>query len=209
MRGLRIASAACALLLAACATRPAGPALPPIAGTPEAHQAARVVALAAAPAWSMSGRVALSNGKDGGSGRIEWVQDGPRFDVSLSAPVTRQSWRVTGGQGEARLEGLDGGPRTGPDAGVLVRDATRWDIPVESLAAWVRGEGAGEAATLRFGADGRLVQLAEAGWTVDFADWRIAGAEGLELPNRVEARQGEARVRLVVDAWTLGPGPAP
>jgi outer membrane lipoprotein LolB len=203
----RIVFAACALLLAACATRPAGPALPPIAGTPEAHQAARVAALAGQP-WSLAGRVAVSSGKDGGSGRIEWMQDGPRFDVSLSAPVTRQSWRVTGGQGEARLEGLEGGPRTGPDARVLVREATRWDIPVESLSAWVLGDGAGDAAVLRFGADGRLVQLAEAGWIVDYADWRVADG-GVELPNRVEARQGEARVRLVVDAWTLGSGPAP
>ena len=198
-----------AIALAACASRPPREALPAIEGTPAAHQAARESALAAMPDWSLSGRLAISNGKEGGSGRIEWRQAGPRFDVTLSAPVTRQSWRVTGGQGEARLEGLDGGPRTGPDAGGLVRDATRWDIPVESLAAWMRGEGAGDAATLRFGADGRLVQLAEAGWIVDFADWRSAGADGLELPNRVEARQGEARVRLVVDAWTLGPGPVP
>jgi len=34
---------------------------------------------------------------------------------------------------------------------------------------------------------------------VSYDDWRDVG--GLELPGRIEARQGEARVRLVVDEW--------
>jgi len=206
MRGHWIAMVAIAL--SACASRPPAPPLAAIAGTAEAHQAARVAALAQASAWSMTGRVAVSNGKDGGNGRIEWSQQGPRFDVALSAPVTRQSWRVTGEPGQARLEGLDGGTRSGPDAGELVREATRWDIPVAALAAWVRGAGATDAATLRFGADKRLAQLAESGWTVDYADWRPAPGGDFELPDRVEARKGESRVRLVVDEWKLGPGEA-
>ena len=36
-----------------------------------------------------------------------------RFDVSLSAPVTRQSWRLVGDAGAARLEGLEGGTARG------------------------------------------------------------------------------------------------
>ena len=190
-----------AIALAGCASGPSREALPPIDGTPVAHQAERETALAAMPAWSMSGRLAISNGKDGGSGRIEWRQDGPRFDVTLSAPVTRQSWRVTGGEGEAVLEGLEGGTRTGPDAGTLVFEATRWRIPVDALVRWLRGSGSPDAA-LAYAADGRLQRLTDAGWVVDYADWRDVG--GVELPGRIEAKQGDARVRLVVDDWTAG-----
>ena len=190
-----------AIALAACASRPPREALPAIAGSPATHQAEREAALAAVPAWSMSGRLAISNGKDGGSGRIEWRQAGPRFDVTLSAPVTRQSWRVTGGEGDAVLEGLEGGTRTGPDAAALVFEATRWRIPVDALVRWVRGSGS-PGATLAYAADGRLQRLTDAGWVVDYADWRQIG--GVELPGRVEAKQGEARVRLVVDDWASG-----
>jgi len=196
-----IAIAMLAIALTACATRPVSPALPAIEATAQAHQASRETALAAVPDWSMTGRVAVSNGKDGGSGRIEWQQQGPRFDVSLSAPITRQSWRVTGGEGDAVLEGLAGGTRTGPDAGALVREATHWDIPVDALVRWVRGLG-GPRATLAFGADHRLTRMTEAGWTIDYADWRIVDPAGMELPGRVEATRDDARVRLVVDAWT-------
>jgi len=192
-----------AIALSACASRPARDALPPVDGSPQAHQAARELALAAQPDWSMSGRLAIANGKDGGSGRIEWMQSGARFDVALSAPVTRQSWRVSGGDGMALLEGLDGGPRSGPDAEQLVFEATRWRIPVDALVQWVRGR-ASPGAVVEYAADGRLRRLTDAGWVVDYDDWRAV--DGIELPGRVEARQGDARVRLVVDEWTSGDG---
>jgi len=96
----------------------------------EARQAGREAALAHQPRWGLEGRIALSNGRQGGSGRLDWQQDGDRYVVALSAPVTRQSWRVVGEPGTVRLEGLDGGPRVGSDASDLLREATGWDIPV-------------------------------------------------------------------------------
>jgi outer membrane biogenesis lipoprotein LolB len=38
---------------------------------------------------------------------------------------------------------------------------------------------------------------------VTYADWTTVEG-GMELPGRIEATQGEARVRLVVDTWSLG-----
>lgn len=204
MRRPWLFAAACAAVLGACATGAPRVALPAIAGDPQQHQRQRETALAAQPGFSLQGRVALSNGRDGGSGRIEWRQDGSRFDVSLSAPVTRQSWRLSGQSGDARLEGLEGGTRQGTDAAVLLQDATRWEIPVEALAGWVRGMPADSArfgeAELVFGADGRLSRLVQAGWTIDYGSW-IASEQGAELPGRLDAVRGDAKVRLIVDRW--------
>jgi outer membrane lipoprotein LolB len=194
-----------ALLLAACASQPQRADLPPIAGDPQAHQQQREAALAMVPAWSLAGRVALSNGRDGGSGRLDWRQDGARYEVALSAPVTRQSWRLSGQPGSAMLEGLEGGPRQGADAEALLRDATRWEIPVDALASWIRGARADKArfgaASLRFGDDGRLSGLEQGGWRIDYGDWRPIPPAATELPHRLNAVRGEARVRLVVDTW--------
>jgi len=195
-----------ALLLAACATQAPRAPLPPLTRTPEANQQQREAVLAAQSSWSLQGRVALSNGRDGGSGRIDWQQDGARYDVSLSAPVTRQSWRITGDESHARLEGIAGGPVEGDDPVALLREATRWDIPVTALASWVRGIPADEArhgrADVEFGPDGRLATLRQAGWTVQYMAWAPDGA--IELPQRLEASRNGAKVRLVVDGW----GPA-
>lgn len=199
-----VALLALALALAGCTVAPVRAPLPPArqAAALEA-QAAREAWLAAHPAWRLQGRVALSNGSRGGSGRLEWEQQGAgAYVVALGAPVTRQGWRLVGGGGMAVLEGLEGGPRRGPDAAALLREATGWEIPVEALGDWVRGARAagGAEARLEFSADGRLARLQQAGWTLDYADWR-AQPGGIELPMRVTATRDPARVRLVVDAW--------
>ena len=193
-----------ASLASACAMQPMKPALPPVVGSAEANQAARATKLAALPGWSMSGRIAVTNGQQGGSGRIEWKQEGARYAVTLSAPVTRQSWRVTGGADGATIEGLSGGPRQGPDASALVFDATHWRVPVNALGDWLLGlQRSGDE--VHFAADGRIDRIEGEGWVVTYADWRAV--EGVELPSRIEAVQGAAKVRLVVDTWTLGSSP--
>ena len=187
--------------LAGCATtRPAGPAVPEAEA--RARQAERERELRADAQWGLEGRIAVSTGEQGGSGRIEWRQDGAAYEVALSAPVTRQSWRLSADATGARLEGMEGGTRRGPDAGELLRAATRWEIPVASLADWLRAlPTPGRPAVSRFGADGRLMQLAQDGWTIDYG-WPADPAA--DLPSRIEARRDPAKVRLVVDRWTDG-----
>ena len=204
----RLVIVAAALLLSGCAMHPPRASLPPLATSPQAHQRQREAALATQAGWSLQGRVALSNGRDGGSGRIDWRQQGGHYDVSLSAPVTRQSWRISGDATHARLEGIDGGPLEGDDPQALLQATTRWQIPVTALARWVRGLPADEThgpAALAFGPDGRLATLEQAGWTVRYTAW--TSGMGVELPQRLEATQGDARVRLLVDAWGGGTDP--
>ncbi|HEV2606642.1 MAG TPA: outer membrane lipoprotein LolB, partial [Xanthomonadaceae bacterium] len=140
------------LALAACVS-------PPVRRAPDAAllqaQAAREAALAAHPDWALSGHIAISDGKDGGSGRIDWKQHGTDFDIRLSAPVTRQSWRLVREGDRVRLEGLEGGTREGTDAQALLYQALGWLVPVDALSAWARGARASSnAAQLQFGADG-------------------------------------------------------
>ena len=205
---------ACAGALGACATRPLPPVAPPVLDTAEqaraqALQAERAQALAAAPAWTVTGRAAITRGGKGGSGRIEWHQAGDAFDVALAAPVTRQSWRLAVDAGGARLEGLEGGARTGPDGQALLYEATGLEVPVDALGAWLRGLPASEAvhgpARLAFGEDLLPVRLEQAGWSIDFRAWRPGGEGRPALPQRVDARRGDASVRLVVDEGG-GPG---
>jgi len=153
--------------------------------------------------------VAVSKGKDGGSGRIDWKQDGRRYVVELSAPVTRQSWKLTGDtHSEAgRLEGLSGGPRDGEDAQQLLLEATGWDIPVNQLPEWIRGLVAGDAAgpeKVERDGEGRPRRMQQMGWQVQYLDWYPADAGRPALPRRIEASNGDAKVRLLVDQWGQG-----
>ena len=194
-----------ALALGGCATqgvRPVAPGLP--AAEAEARQSERDLALARHPQWNLQGRVAVSANGHGGSGRIDWQQDGLRYQVALSAPVTRQSWRLSAHDGLATLEGLEGGARSGPDAAALLRAATGWEIPVDALSAWARGARAPARgpAQVDYGADGQLATLRQDGWTLRYADWQPQSGLDVVLPHRLEAVRGDARVRLVIDAWS-------
>ncbi|MEO5565346.1 MAG: lipoprotein insertase outer membrane protein LolB [Luteimonas sp.] len=202
-----LVAAAAALLLAGCAGTAVRTPLPPAERAAAlVNQQAREATLAAHPDWQLEGRVALTNQGRGGSGRIEWRQRGSAFEVALSAPITRQGWRLTGDRGQARIDGLDGGPRQGSDPDALLREATGWEVPIAALASWVRGARAPSAgaAQLEFGVDGRLARLQQDGWTLDFSDWRLQSNVGVDLPMRINATRDNARVRLVVDAWTDG-----
>ena len=186
---------AAVLALAACARVPVRPG---DQAAWEAAQVAHEATLAADTDWSLQGRLAVRANGEGGSGRIDWDQRGEAFDIRLSAPVTRASWRLSGGAQGARLDGLEGGPLAGPDARELLRQAVGWDIPFEAMGHWVRGGRAPGPAQLRFGPDGRLEELRQGGWTVEYRDWQPG--ERLR-PRRVFATRDDASVRLVIDQW--------
>lgn len=204
---VRLGLPALLLLLSACATmRAPAPLGSEQVAAAEARQAERESQLRQVGQWGLTGRLAVATGKQGGSGRLEWRQHGGRFEVSVSAPVTRQSWRLQGDASQARLEGLEGGPRVGVDASTLLREATGWDIPVVALADWVRGVRAAglDRAQLHYAADGQLARMEQGGWRIDYQwpDVAVAdAATGPVLPKRLEAVRGEAKVRLIVDAW--------
>ena len=206
-----------ALLLAGCAGQAVRPGLPADARVCDARDTdawcqTRIAAINAGMAarlasdaaggreatWSMQGRAAISTGKQSGNARIDWRQralDG--YNVTLSAPVTRQSWQLEVDGATATLRGLEGGPRTGPDAALLLREATGWDIPVASMAWWLRGWPAPGTTPSRyvFGPAGALIGLEQDGWRIDFT------RTGDALPTRINAERGESRVRLVIDQW--------
>ncbi len=219
---LKITSAALAVaLLSACTSVPVRAPLQTVELAPaalaaaEARLAARETAVRALPELAFTGRVAMSNGRDGGSGRIEWRQTGADYQVTLSAPVTRQSWQLRGGPAGARIDGLEGGPREGADVSALLWEATGFEIPVTAMAAWAAGARADATtsgpAEVGYDAAGRLARLQQDGWTIDYLEWQpdpVAGGTPA-LPTRINAQRGEARVRLIVDSWAPGTTDAP
>jgi len=207
--------------LAACTSVPVRAPLqtvelePAALAAAQARLAARETAVRALPALAFTGRVAMSNGRDGGSGRIEWRQTGADYQVTLSAPVTRQSWQLRGGPAGARIEGLEGGPRESTDVGALLWEATGFEIPVAAMAAWAAGARAGATASapgdVGFDASGRLARLQQDGWTIDYLEWQPEPSAGGTpvLPTRINAQRGDARVRLIVDSWVLDANATP
>lgn len=205
----------CTLALAGCATVPTSGFLSGAELT--AAQAAQQVRAAAvglaqgdcgAPSWVMTGRVALSNGKQGGSGQLEWTQGQGQLRLMLTTPVTKQGWLLEADATGATLQNLsDGAQRQDSDAARLLHTATGWDVPVSALGCWMRGIAANTAqfgaAQLRYGADAMPQQLEQNGWVIRYERWQQDPFSHQLMPSRIEATRGQDRVRLAVDRWGL------
>lgn len=164
-------------------------------------QLAREKALAPADHWSLQGRLAISNGKDGGSGSFSWSQRGDRYEFTLRGPaISGMNFRLSGGPDGALLEGLEHGPLRGSDAEALMRKALGWEVPLRDLRAWVLGVRAdGGQAELSFGENRLPSLLQQDGWAVDYRQWDESRQP--PLPTKVFAAKPPYKVKLSIESW--------
>lgn len=165
-----------------------------------AAQDAREAELAPRAHWTITARIAVSNGQDGGSGELVWQQADEQYTFTVHAPVTGRTWKLTGDARRATLEGVDPAPDVGSDAQRLLHDRLGWDVPLAELRAWVRGLRApAQPASVQYDERGLPALIEQAGWKVEYRDW--FGERTPPLPRKVFASHGNARVRVAIESW--------
>ena len=187
--------------LAACSSQPRLAADVELLRT----QAEREGRLASLARWQVEGRLAVSGGDGGGgSGRMTWSHDPAGYRIELRAPVSGQTWRLSVDSDSALLEGLEGGPRSGPEAAALLQQELGWILPLAELPFWIRGARGPGTALIDFDADGLPATIVQQGWTVTFREWQGTGER--VMPKKVYAQRGDQRVRLAISRWTFPEG---
>lgn len=165
-------------------------------------QAQREQALSAKADWTLTARIAVSNGQDGGSGELEWSQRGDAYTFTVHAPVTGRTWKLSGDGQTAVLEGVDPAPDRDSDAARLLHDRLGWDVPLKELDAWVRGMRAvGSPAEVIYDEHDLPAVLQQAGWKVEYRDWFDQRTP--PLPRKVFASRGTARVKVAIAEWNF------
>lgn len=189
-------------LLAACAPRTVRP--PASADVARAEQAlsARESQLFERDRFDLAGRIAISDGKDGGSGRFDWQQRGRAYSLRFAAPVGARSWRLEAQPGQALLIESNGAVRVADSAEQLLQRELRWQLPSEAMRYWVLGMRApGADSELEFDADGQLAVLRQSGWEIHYREFDLR--QDPPLPRKLYARSGEHQVRISVREWTF------
>ena len=201
----RLAGIALVALLAACA-RPGPPTPPPVA------DAARLAAL---DRWEARGRLAVRQdgpGASGGQAGLEWRQQGALTAVSLRGPFGTGGYEIESGPDGVTLRTAAGETvervADARAAEAWLAAAAGFAFPVASARWWLLGlPDPDRPAEARRDGDGRLLQLRQDGWDVDYAEYRATG--GLWLPRRLTlattqpATGAAVRVRVVIDRWLL------
>ena len=183
-------------LLAGCAT--------PVETATHPAWPARQRALAALRDWSVNGRLAVITAQEGWHVSLHWVQQGPVYNIDLIGPLGQGRVRIQGDAQGVALRTADGQLQRATDADELLARAVGVRIPLNGLLYWVRGLPApGQPSTLALDEQGRLSRLEQDGWQIDYLDYMPVAP--LELPRRIRATQGEIKVQIVVNDWSLVP----
>ena len=195
MRATSFSPAACvaalALLLSACAQAPLKPASPAQA------------AVTASTQVDYEGRFAVRYNDQNGAernayGNFTWHQEGDTISVQLKSPLGQTLAVIESAPASATLEMPNRPPQTAPRVDDLMHDALGFALPVSNLRYWLQPAAApGSTATTDTDPhSGRIKELKQDGWTVDYYEY--ANDNTVKRMNLVRADPSIA-IRLVLD----------
>lgn len=123
--------------------------------------------------------------------------------MDFHGALGRGAWRLQASRFGAELELADGTRYQAPNVDLLVQQQLGWQIPVETLAWWVRGLAAPEDFDQReLDQDGNLLLLSQRGWQIEYGRYSQVG--GIAMPVKMTARQADKSVKLAIRNWEFG-----
>lgn len=202
LRGALLATGA--LALSACATL-SGHA--PMGAANEQAWQTRVTTLTALDTWELSGRVGVVNGNDGGSGSLDWNQDGDELRFDFRGPLGAGAVHIEGDSTALHVQSSRGDDFVTTDPEDDFARHLRMPMPVLSMRYWMLGiPDPGAPYSKIADAEGEPLSLNQRGWQVDYQEY--ADVSGRNLPVRFTLSRGEVRIKVAVSQWTFTPAAA-
>ena len=198
-----VALASVALLLAACSslhgTAPAG-------AEDEAAWQRHQAHLAALGDWSFSGRVGFVNGKDSGSGSLDWAQRAGVTTLDFHGPLGAGAVHMEGDASALHVKTSRGDDFVTTDPEEDLGARLHQPLPVLSLRYWVLGIPDPAADFTKSSAGSELKSLDQRGWHVEYQEY--TRVQGYTLPVKLTLERDAVRIKVAVSEWSL-PAAAP
>jgi len=156
--------------------------------------------------WQAVGRIAFKSRSGGEQGRLRWTQAGAVARIRLSGPFGAGAVEILWEPEALTVTDKRGSVThavTGPDAAErFIAAQLGWSFPAGSVRYWMLGVPDPRFdSTEQRDADGRLTGLQQQGWSLSFEGFAVQ--ETYRLPRKLVMRNGDLRVRLVIDDWSL------
>jgi len=151
--------------------------------------------------FELTGRIAVRYNHEGSSGNIAWRHRAQGDELLITSPL---------GQGVARIERdgevvsvttSDRRVYRARDAESLTEQVLGFRVPLAGLADWVRARPAPGPARETKDASGRLREIRQNGWQIDYLAYGDAGA----LPTRLRLTYPGLEIRLAISEWQTRP----
>jgi outer membrane lipoprotein LolB len=150
---------------------------------------------AGAPDFELSGRFALTYKGEGNSGNISWRYGAAAEELLITSPLGQGVARIVRNGGEYILTTPEPREFRAADAESLMERAVGVRLPLAGLADWVRARPAQGESQPRYDAQGRLAELQQAGWKVEYLEYAD------KLPMRLRLTYPGVELRLAITQW--------
>jgi outer membrane lipoprotein LolB len=152
--------------------------------------------------WSITGAVAAKNKRKTWTASLNWKQQGPsRYQIRLFGPLGGGSVLVE--KKGARIAYHDGSKHiTTTNIDQLFYKETGVRIPLHNLYYWVRGvQAPGAVTSSQHDAQGYLTTLTQAGYTIQYENYR--SVQGFMLPTKLRVSGPGGSLKLVIKQWEI------
>jgi len=164
----------------------------PSAGTDTRQQPALRERVKDGP-WELQGKMALSDGRHSGSGRLWWHKNAGLNSVELIAPLGQGQWQLRETPEKAVLLSSTHGEQSAESAEALLAREIGWPIPWRAMQYWLFGLPETSTATAT------PKHLQEHGWDISYSRYKATDL-GL-LPHKIVARKSPYQVKIFIKSW--------
>jgi outer membrane lipoprotein LolB len=158
--------------------------------------------LASLDTWQLEGRVGIVNSQDGGSGSLDWQQQGEVLDFNFHGPLGAGALHIQGDADALHVRSSRGDDFVTTDPERDFASLLRVPLPVLSMRYWMLGIPDPHAVVdQRMDSRGELISLSQRGWQVAYLEY--AEVQGLSLPVLLTIQRGDVHIKVAVSLWTL------
>lgn len=162
---------------------------------------------AAAP-FDLLGRVLVSYDGRAFSSNVRWQHAARGDEIWLMSPVGQTLAHIIHADDGAILTAADQQQYRAGSVEALTRRALGWELPLDRLQYWVRGQATPGSVPDVLERDGgqRPTVLMQDGWRIAYVYYPPGQHGG--LPRRLDLASGAQTIRLIIDDWrSTSPGP--
>jgi len=148
--------------------------------------------------WALQGKMALRSDQGSANLKINWQQQGDRFDIHLIGPLGQAVAHVYGNSDALQVDTADQSKQLKTGEFEALRGSLGWEIPVKEMSFWVRGHPVPELVhEIAYDQQGLPEWLLQSGWRVEYQKFRQ------QQPVRTIFTRDSVRILLVVKEWRL------
>jgi outer membrane lipoprotein LolB len=145
--------------------------------------------------FDLSSRLAVRYGSEAFSGNLAWRHAGSSDEMLITSSLGAGVARLVRDGDSTVLTTAEPREYRGRDPEALTQEVLGFRLPVAGLADWVRGRASAGDAKARYGDDGRLRSLEQAGWTIEYLEYQDS------LPSRLRLVYPGIELRLAISQW--------